>query len=92
MSDIRQFESEKSANIGWARYNETKRILEVDFKDQHGRKVSTYQYRDFPLSHWEAFQAAESKGKFFAYEIRPRYVGEKVLTPMAPPPTGPAKE
>jgi hypothetical protein len=91
---MEQFESEYSSNIGWARYHEATRVLEVDFKDKHGNKSSTYTYQEFPASEWAEFREAASKGKFFAERIRPRYVGarqgEKAkpeAAPVLPKPT-----
>ncbi len=72
-----EFQAEHSANIGWARYDEASSQLEVDFKNSQGIKTSTYVYDNFPAGDWEAFRLAESKGKYFAYHIRPRYVGHK---------------
>jgi len=74
MSD---FEAHESSNIGWARYNATTRVLEVDFKDKTGSKTSTYSYADFPEEMWIEFNASDSKGRFFAYHIRPKYKGVK---------------
>lgn len=73
-----QFESEKSSNIGWSRYDEATQVLEVDFKNAAGVKTSTYKYEGFAPSEWTRFNEALSKGRHFAYEIRPRYVGVKV--------------
>ena len=74
---MQSFESKGSSNVGWARYDEAKHLLEVDFKNGAGVKTSTYLYADFPPELWERFQAAESKGRFFAYEIRPKFKGVK---------------
>ncbi len=91
---MQSFESEHSSNIGWARYDEDTRQLQVDFKNSKGVKTSTYVYDEFPAAQWEAFKEAQSKGRYFAFEIRPRYVGHKLgekakpeAAPIAPTPT-----
>lgn len=74
---MEQFEAKESSNVGWARYDPATEILEIDFKAKDGTRQSTYTYAGFPASEWEAFQRSESKGRHFAYQIRPRYKGVK---------------
>lgn len=85
---MEQFEAKESSNVGWARYYPERGELEVDFK-KDGVKVSTYVYdgaalgsKDakgpgFPKDLWDGFLAAESKGRYFAYVIRPKFRGVK---------------
>jgi hypothetical protein len=68
----------KSSNIHWARYDPDKEQLEIDFKNNAGVKVSTYRYDGFKWEDWAAFKASESKGKYFAYKIRPKFRGVKL--------------
>ena len=87
---MEQFEAKESSNVGWARYYPDRGELEVDFKDKNGVKVSTYVYDGrtehgageppvggFPRDIWEQFKVADSKGRFFAYAIRPKFRGVK---------------
>lgn len=83
---MQEFQSEHSANIGWARYDEAKRVLEVDFKNKDGVHTSTYAYAEFQGSDWTEFVEAKSKGQHFAFKIRPRFVGVKVSGPPAKQP------
>lgn len=74
---MEQFESKESSNVGWARYDAATQILEIDFKNKAGERASTYTYANFPDEEWQAFRAATTKGKHFAYKIRPRFTGVK---------------
>ena len=68
---MQEFEAKESSNIKWARYFPDEQRLEVDFRNQiTGAFTSTYEYRNFGPIEWEAFQAAESKGRHFAAAIR----------------------
>lgn len=86
---MEQFEAKESSNVGWARYYPERGELEVDFK-ANGVKVSTYVYdgrpdvpnaerpaNGFPRDVWEQFKVSDSKGRFFAYAIRPKFRGVK---------------
>lgn len=82
-----QFEAKESSSVGWARMREDG-VLEIDFK-KDGIKASTYAYdgtrinenerpvAGFPRDVWEQFKISESKGRFFAYVIRPKFKGVK---------------
>ena len=63
----------QSSTIASAGYSRKTRILEIEF-----RSGSIYRYRDVPLSVSAAFDAAQSKGKFFSAEIRGKFAFEKV--------------
>jgi hypothetical protein len=76
--NMEQFEAKESSNVGWARYDPRTLILEVDFRGKDGLRASTYAYDGVPESLWTEFLRAESKGKFFASEIRPRFKGRKI--------------
>ena len=73
-----EIQGERSSNIAWARYDKDTGVLEIDFKDSKGKRSSTYAYDNYPLEEWDKFCVSESRGRFFAYEIRPRFQGRKV--------------
>jgi hypothetical protein len=75
MADI---DCKESATLHWARYDATKRTLQVDFRGKDGEKQSTYEYADFPEEIFAQFNAATSRGRFFAARIRPKYKGTKI--------------
>jgi hypothetical protein len=62
-----------SSNIASFRYDRTLDILEVDFLSG-----STYAYDNVPPATHRAFQAALSKGEFFARQIKNRYASRRV--------------
>ena len=70
---MHEIDCKESSNLHWARWDAASQTLFVDFKNAAGVKVSTYEYRGFLEDDWQAFNAAESKGRHFAYAIRPRY-------------------
>lgn len=71
MTTTQVIDCEKSSTLRWARYREAEQILEIDFKNgKTGTVNSTYEYRSFSPSDWVEFQAAESKGKHFAHNIK----------------------
>lgn len=88
---MEQFEAKESSNVAWCRYYPERGELEVDFKDKSGNRSSTYVYDGttlgtqpdgnrgpgFPADVWKQFQVADSKGRFFAYAIRPKFRGVK---------------
>ena len=74
------FDCQESSNLKWARYDRAAQVLEIDFKNKAGVKVSTYAYDNFPPEAWDSFQKATSRGRHFAYAIRPKYKGRKVAT------------
>jgi hypothetical protein len=74
---IHHMDGKHSTNVHWARYDESKQELEIDFKNAKGEKTSTYRYPGFSILDWRKFQDAPSKGKHFAFEIRPKFKGEK---------------
>lgn len=49
-------------------HDEQSRTLRVTFVSG-----AVYDYEDVPREVYEAFKAAPSKGRFFAYRIRPKY-------------------
>jgi hypothetical protein len=62
----------KSSNIKSIGRSENS-IMEVEFSTG-----TVYQYKDLPKEVYDAFMNAESKGKFFATNIRPKYKGIKL--------------
>lgn len=59
------FETPESTNIARFRYEIETMTLEIEFNSG-----GTYQYFDVSESVYEAFCTADSKGKFFAENIR----------------------
>jgi hypothetical protein len=57
-----------SSNIGAIGYDGEAQVLHVQFTS--GRK---YAYFNVPLEVYDAFLSADSKGKFFAANIRGKY-------------------
>lgn len=63
--DRKSVESSNLVSIGYDSENST---LEVEFKGG-----AVWQYFDVPESVWYEFDGSESKGKFFAREIKGHY-------------------
>jgi len=63
----------ESSNIKEIGYDPPTERLRVTFKTD-----KTYEYFGVSDVMWQAFQAADSKGKFFHKHIREEYVGKKV--------------
>lgn len=61
-----------SKTIIESNYNKTDKVLTLVF-GWDAEKVYTYQ--NVPAKVWNGFQKAESKGKFFHANIRPKYQG-----------------
>ncbi len=66
------FKSPKSSDIAGAEYLPLTQVLTVTFS----RGVK-YTYPGVPTATWQAFEAATSKGQFFAKNIKGRYVGTR---------------
>jgi hypothetical protein len=62
-----------SSNISEFRYDKSTDTLQVDFNSG-----DTYEYYNVPPTTHRAFQAAGSKGEFFARHIKGRYSYEQV--------------
>lgn len=58
----------ESSNLAAIGYDPEARVLEVEFK-----KGGVYQYAEVPTEEYEALMSAESKGKYLAAYIKPRY-------------------
>lgn len=73
--DIRNMEREKvvSKDICCIAYNFGSKILEVEFKTG-----SVYQYVDVPAILYHGLKDAESKGSYFAKNIKKVFRAEKV--------------
>jgi hypothetical protein len=63
----------KSSNIKAIGYDEESKTLQIQFKN--GR---AYQYKDVPLDTFEAFQHADSVGKYYFARIQKNYECEKI--------------
>lgn len=61
-------ETPDSSNIARYRYDEKGRVLTVEFKNG-----GTYNYYDVPLPVYAQMNAATSKGKFLAQNIKNNY-------------------
>ena len=75
---IIEIDCRESSNLHSARYDADARVLEISFKSANGAKTSTYRYEDVGPLLWEDLCAAESKGKFFAANIKVRFKGVKI--------------
>ncbi len=71
------FESPESSNILRGLYTAQTQELVIVFKPKvPGEPCRSYSYRNVPESLWKEFKAeALSKGKFFAFNIKPYYPG-----------------
>lgn len=67
---------EGSSHLEAAHYDSAKRVLSISFKS--GR---TYDYMNVPPEKWQAFQEAESKGKYLHSEINPHHRSWQRPTP-----------
>lgn len=63
----------ESSVVAAIRYDAARRHLDVELTT--GR---TYRYLDVPLAIYEAFMAAESKGRFYNDHIRDVYLYERL--------------
>lgn len=68
------FESPTSSNVLGSEYYPVTRVLRVSF---HGGRV--YQFTSVPRDLWDDFEAAESKGHFFASRIKDKGFGGERL-------------
>ena len=64
-----------SSAIYSASYNSGTEIMTVVFRSNTSIKYFLY---DFPLTEWNNFSTAESMGRYYQYNIRGRYEGDKV--------------
>lgn len=62
-----------SSNLSAYGYDEAAQTAAVQFRSGH-----IFHYPGVPIYMWEAWQAAPSKGSFYAHEIKRRFSGEKV--------------
>lgn len=63
-----------SSNISAIGFEAASALLHVQFTN--GR---TYEYQGVAAELFERFEAAESKGRFFAQEIRPKFTGTQFV-------------
>ena len=61
-------ETPESSNIARFKYDESKQVLDVEFK--HG---GMYEYFDVPESIYQQMKSASSKGQFLAQNIKGHY-------------------
>lgn len=61
-------ETPESSNISRFRYDESNRILTVEFKNG-----GTYDYYDVPPIVFEQMKSAPSKGQFLAQQVKGNY-------------------
>ena len=62
----------ESSNIKDFAYNETEKVLVVEFK-RRDNATSIYTYNDVPKKDFDALCSAESVGKVFNFLIRDKY-------------------
>ena len=68
----------KTGMTGFA-YDPATEILEIAFKAKNeGEPDRVYHYTAFKPEHWDAFQAAESKGSHFLKVIKPKFTCRKL--------------
>jgi hypothetical protein len=77
-----EIDCKESSNIHWARWNNETQVLEIDFKNAAGVKVSTYEYRGFTGEDYDRLKASESKGRHFAYDPAALCEGRRALRPV----------
>jgi hypothetical protein len=65
---VNWFETPDSSNIARIRYLSEQSILEIEFK-----KGLVYQYFDVPENVFEQLKSANSKGQYFAANIKGSY-------------------
>ena len=63
----------QSSDLASVGYDERRRLLEIEFCSG-----GIYRYSDVPREIFDGLLAAESKGRFFATRIRPRFNYERV--------------
>ena len=69
----------KSSLLKAIAYDPEKQVLEVEFlPNKEGDCGKVYQYTGFPLEAWQAWSKAESIGKHFLKEIKPKYECKKI--------------
>lgn len=64
----------ESKMLSAAAYDDLKQILYLRFR----HTSCVYRYFDFPAAHQQAFLSAESKGRFFRYQIRDHFRCERM--------------
>lgn len=60
-----------SSQINAIGYSEATQTLAIQFKNWKGEIGATYHYADVPLDVFNAFNEAESKGRYFGANIKP---------------------
>ena len=66
-------ESFESSSISWAGYDPKKKVLHVQYVEND----YTYEYSNVPLKKWKELKAAESKGQYINFYIKPFHDYEK---------------
>jgi len=64
----------ESRMLSAAAYDQVKQILYLRFRDTG----QVYRYFDFPAVNYQALLVAESKGRFFRYNIRDHFRFERL--------------
>ena len=63
-----------SKMLSAAAYEDSKRILYLRFRNTG----EVYRYFEFPVADYQAFLAAESRGRFFRFHIRDHFRYERM--------------
>lgn len=71
----------ESSQISGFGYDDHSRTLAVQFRASGGKPGNVYRYRNVPAEVFAAFQASDSKGKFFGSQIKGKYEFEKQPDP-----------
>lgn len=64
----------ESKMISAAAYEESKQILYLRFRGTG----AVYRYFEFPIADYQAFLAAESRGRYFRFHIRDHFLYERM--------------
>lgn len=71
-----------SSLLASAGFDEAAQTIEVEFAPRKGQATGdVYQYGPCSKEVWESFQAAESRGKHFLSQIKPKFAATKVPPP-----------
>ena len=68
-----------STHIGAIGYDAARRVLAVQFAST----ATVFHYGDVPLEVALAFEASDSKGRFYTSQIRGRFPGQRMTGPCA---------
>lgn len=79
--DVLRYHKVDSSNLESVGYSAATRTLQIVFKGKDLPSGRTYRYEDVPAEIVASMLNAKSVGAFFSREIKPHYVGKKVVLP-----------